>query len=1110
MKLTTVLLTACFLQVSATGLSQKVSFSAKETTLEAVFASIEKQTDFVFLYSKAAIRNAKPVTLEANDVELKQFLAALFRWQPLEYFIEGKSIFISPKRTAIVQPSNVYLPELADTLITVSGRIRDAVGNPVARATVRVKGASQSTYTADNGTFYLSRVNENATLIISNVGFETQEIRLKPGQRVVETILKVSVRDMDQVVVSTGIFKKEDKSFTGASRTVTNKELKQFGNRNLIVSLRNIDPSFNIIESNLFGSDPNRLPEIQIRGNSSIPNVNEIRNESNAQLNTPLIILDGFQSTLQALLNINENDVESITILKDAAATAIYGSRGANGVVVITTRMPKPGKLRVSFGTNINLETADLSGYSLLKGRDKLELERLAGYYEFVNTSDDLPLKRYYSYLLDEVNRGVETDWMALPLRNAYGMRNNIRIEGGDNQFRYSAAFQTNNVAGVMKGSDRKTTNGTITLSYTYRKLLFRNYLNISSVKSRQSPYGAFGDYVKQNPYWAPYDENGKVNKFLGNPGNTDWIGRWRNLPTNPLYNATLHTFDKSNQTAYTNNTTIEWRINNDLRVRAQLGITKSQTQTDKFRPADHTAFANYSGQDIFRKGDYAYSVNNAFSYDGSLNLTWSTIIGQNHNLFAGADFNIRQNEASSYRFLAEGFPNERLDFITMGQQYAKGGKPTGDEALSRALGFVGNVNYNYANRYFADVVFRVDGSSQFGSRKRFAPFWSVGLGWNIHEEKFFNANSVVNRLKLRGSVGITGSTNFNAYQAMTTYAYFTDDRYYNWNGTYQLGYGNKDLQWQQALKYNVGTDIELFNRYLMLNGEYYIETTNDLISSVNTPASNGFSYYTANIGKLRNQGFELRATGYLMKKPKGLTWSVTGAVLQNRNKVISTSAALKDAQKSIRDLQTDPGQLFIEGYSSNTIWVVRSLGIDPSTGNELFLRADGTPTYTWSGNDVMPAGTTEPDLFGNFGTMLRYKGFTLNTSFRFRLGGQMYNQTLVERVESNNFDYNMDERSFFGRWQKPGDQAPFKGIRNTKPTYKSSRFVQNENTLVMQNINLQYDFRNAKWLTRMGIENINISADMAEPMYISTVRRERGTTYPFSRQFSLSLNATF
>lgn len=1102
-------------QVDASTYAQQVTLKRQNVSLETILKDFEKQSGYTFFYKKADVAPMSKVNIDVKDKPLNLALNDLLKEGNFTYEYFDKTIVIkrSPKK---VEPMQVNVNTERSTPASdiqqqyVRGVVTDEKGNPLAGVTVSLKTNPRSAVaTNDKGEFTLPVSSNNQEIVFNLLGYKTHTQRVTIGG---SNIVRLAIQEdeLDEVYVSTGIFKKVDKSFTGASRTITTEELKLYGNRNLITSLRNIDPSFNIIENNSFGSDPNRLPEIQIRGNSSIPNVNEIQNESNAELNTPLIILDGFQSTLRALLDINENDVQSITLLKDAAATAMYGARGANGVVVITTKLPQLGKLRVSVGSNLNVENADLNGYTLLKSREKLELERLAGYYDNVNATVDIPLKRYYNFILNEINSGVETDWLALPLRTSYAWRNNIRLEGGHEQFRYSATAQTNNIAGVMKGSGRNAFNGSITLSYTYNNLVFRNYSNINNVKSTESPYGSFAEYVRQNPYWRPYDENGNVIKLLGNPGSTDYGSYWGSLPTNPLYNASLKTYDKTNANTLTNNTAIEWDVIPSIKVRGQFGITKTVEQSDRFRPADHTAFANYTLVDEFRKGDYLYEVGNTLNYDGALGLDYSKVFNTVHVVTGGVNFNIRQYDMREYGFLAEGFTNPNLDFVSMAQQYEKDSKPRGKEEFNRAVGFAGTLNYIYDNRFFADLVYRREGSSQFGSNQRFAPFWSAGMGWNIHEEAFLKDNTNINRLKIRGSIGTTGSTNFRSYQALTTYAYYTADRYYNWNGAYLLGYGNSDLKWQQGLKINIGTDLELFNRYLLVNGDYYIETTKDLVSSVNTPASNGFSTYTANIGSLRNKGFELRATVFLMKQSDGIVWSVTGGALQNRNKVLETSKALKDAQIAIQNMNTTVGTMYVEGYSSNAIWVVPSLGIDPSTGKELYLGADGQPTYTWRGGDVIAVGSTDPKLWGNFSTMLRYKGFTLNTSFRYRIGAQQYNTTLANRVESPDYKYNMDERVFFERWQKPGDITPFKGINNLTPTYKTSRFVQDENTLVMQNFNLQYNFVRAAWLQKARMQNLTVGMDVSEPMYLSTIRRERGTTYPFSRQFSFTINATF
>lgn len=1103
LKLTLIILTTVILQSSAASFAQ-ITINEKSASLESVLQKIRKQSGYDFFYSNNMLKNTKPVSINVKNASVEEVLKLSFKDQPLSYTIEQKAIVLrynnEPERVVFLQK-------------TITGKILDETNSPIPGASIRVKGmpAAPIAISDGNGNFMIS-AKDDQILIVSYLGYQTQEVAIA-GKKLPLTIrMEVAESALKEVkVINTGLFKKSTESFTGASTTVTADELAANGNRNLITSLRNIDPAFNIIESNAFGSNPNRLPEIQIRGNSSIPNVGELQDQARAELNTPLIILDGFQSTLQKLYDMNENEVESITILKDAAATAMYGSRGSNGVIIIITKAPKPGKLRLSLRSDVNFEAPDLTDYSLLKAAEKLELERVAGYYNNARAESDLPLKRYYNFLLNEVNSGVETDWMALPLRNSFGQRHFLKVEGGDNAFRYSASGQLNDIQGVMKESFRRTFNGNITLAYTYKNLRFRNNLQIQESNSKESPYGQFSEYVRLNPYWRPFDAKGNPLKFLGDPGNFDYSGYWlAALPTNPLYNATLNTFDKSNTNELVNNTMVEWNVVKDLVLRAQLGLTKGTIQNDVFRPAEHTAFAEYGQLDIFRKGDYEYGITNYYGYDGSLNLAYNKLINSKHLITAGADYNMRQNKRSFSEFLAEGFPNADLDFMAMALQYAKDRKPRGDESLTRAVGLTGNVNYIYDNKYFVDFSARIDGSSQFGSKKRFAPFWSAGIGWNLHNEKFLTNNKYINRLKLRGSVGTTGAQNFKAYQALSTYRYYTDQRYFNWMGAYLLGLGNENLQWQQTEKYNIGTDAEFLNRRIRLTADYYIETTEDLVSSVNVQASNGFASYVDNIGRLRNSGYEIKVTGFILNNPKSFTWSVSGAVLHNKNKILETSKALKDAQATSLGNPTRLETIYMEGYSSNAIWVVPSLGIDPSTGKELYLGKDGLPTYTWKASDIAAVGSQDPKIFGNFSTMLRYKDFAVNTSFRYTLGGQQYNQTLIDRVELGSYKFNVDSRVYYSRWQNPGDIAAFKGLLVTTPTYKSSRFVQDENTLVLQNINFQYNVSNKIFLQKLSLESLNVTVNAAEPMYLSTVRRERGTTYPFSRQFSLTLNATF
>lgn len=1108
MKLVTLLLTVCCLQLSATIRSQSVTLSVRNAPVEAVLTEIKKQTGYSIIWDERQLETVAPVSMQVKNASLEDVLKKLLTGQSLSYQVIGKMIVIKNIDSGQKEDLNseLYMPPFS-----VTGVVQTAEGEPIPGASIQIKNSRTGVTSAANGRFTIqTNIKDSVvTLMVSSLGYVTREVSARNEQKLF-IVLQKSEAKLEELVISTGVFDRKKENYTGAVTTVTAEELARYSNRNLLVALRNIDPAFNIIESNITGSDPNIIPDVQIRGNSNIPNVNEIRDQS-LGMNNPLIILDGFESTMQRLLDMNQNEVESLTILKDASATAIYGSRGANGVIVIKTRLPKGGrggKIRIGYRSDVSFEVPDLTSYNLLKSGEKLELERMVGLYDGSKPDREVSLKEYYSFLLNEINRGVETDWLSKPLRTAIGQKHNLRLEGGDQNFRYSLSANLNDIPGAMKGSFRRTFNGNVMLTYNHKNLRFQNNIQIALGRSQNSPYGSFADYAKMNPYWAPYDQNGNPYRLLGDPGSNIYAGRWFSLPGNPLYNAVLNSFDKASSTGLTNNFSVEWKMNKGFILRGRLGVSKGESETDKFLPANHTSFAQL---DILRRGTYDYGTSKNFQYDVGINLTYSRQFNK-HSLFIGADYNLRESTASSYLFKVEGFNHPNFDFLTMGLQYAQNSRPQGAESITRTIGLTSSVNYTYDDRYFIDLTERYDGSSQFGELNRFAPFWSIGVGWNLHKEDFLKNNTIIKRLKLRGSMGTTGSQDFKAYQALQTYRYVAGDRYYSWVGAQLIELGNERLRWQQKTNYNVGLEGDFFNSRLLVTSDFYIETTNGLISSVDLPASNGFSRYIDNIGKLENKGMELKVTYHIVPfNPKrGFAWSVMGSVFHNRNKIIQISQALKDAQKDIETaVNTSPDRLYKEGYSSNTIWVVPSLGIDPSTGKEIYIDNEGNPTLTWSSMYLKASGIGEPKYRGAVNTTVRYKFFSMTFSLAYRTGGQVYNSTLIEKVETGNYQYNMDSRVFESRWKQPGDKAAFKGLLVTIPTYKTSRFVQNESSLQMQNVNFQYDFKQP-FVRKMGLQNFSIAGDVAEAFFISTIRRERGTSYPFAQKFSLTLNAVF
>ena len=306
---------------------------------------------------------------------------------------------------------------------------------------------------------------------------------------------------------------------------------------NVLQALKNIDPSFQVIESNQFGSDPNRVPEIQMRGASSFT---DMKDKYQTNPNQPLFIVDGFEQTIEKVMDMDMNRVESITTLKDATAKALYGSKGANGVVVIETKRPAIGQMTVSYTGSLDIQAPDLSSYNLCDAWEKLEVERLSGIY---TSSTNNPVGQQqrdelYQALKKEVERGVDTYWLSKPLRTGVGQKHSLNFEGGDEFIRYNVNVSYNNVAGVMKGSDRKTYGGGFTFSYRYKSLLFREQLSLLHNKAENSPYGTFSDYAKLNPYWRTHNEDGTIREIL----NPIEVSYGDDPIYNPLINKTLNT----------------------------------------------------------------------------------------------------------------------------------------------------------------------------------------------------------------------------------------------------------------------------------------------------------------------------------------------------------------------------------------------------------------------------------------------------------------------------------------------------------------------------------------------------------------------------------------
>ena len=1006
--------------------------------------------------------------------------------------------------------------------VEVTGIVIDEESVPVAGAGVVLKGTTIGVSTEADGTFRLEMESPGPEFVLefSFIGMKTREVKVKPrdGKADMEVVLEMDQNELDQVVV-TGIFNRRKESYTGSAVTMKGEDIKKVSTTNIAKAISVIDPSFRVMDNFEIGSDPNRLPDMRMRGTSTLPggssgsgDLVSLQGEYDTYPNQPLLMLDGFEIDVQTMADLDPDRIASITILKDASATAIYGSKASNGVIVIETLAPRPGAINVTYSGSVRVEIPDLSSYNLMNSEEKILVEKLAGLYP----ENDLASLRDYESRLREVRRGVDTYWLSQPLRTAVQHRHAVTLEGGSQALRYKLYAGLNETPGVMKGSKRSTQTASLDLSYRLSKFQLKNSVTVDNAVGTDSPYGSFSQYAMLNPYLRPYDEDGNVNKVMqtwnmlySGSGNTYEIA-------NPMYNATFHSLDRTTSLTIRELFKLEYRPADAWILQANVSLSKGISKDEVFRPGYHTAFNNVTDPTL--KGDFSRAQSESFNYAIDFTAMYNKVFREKHYVTANLRYSVDQNQSETYGALVTGFPNDTMDHILFGQKYSE--NMTGSENTSRSIGGVLTAGYSYMYRYSFDATIRVDGSSQFGRDNRFAPFWSAGFKWDITNEPFMKSVEWMDDLVFATSYGITGTQGFAPYQSRQVYSYSDLMQYYlssDATGIELVALGNDKLKWQQTATWNTRLELSLLKGRITARAEYYIKNTENSLAQITLAPSLGFSSYPANMGTLQNQGVELNIAFIPYRnEAKEAYWVISANGSHNRNKLTRISEALSRMNELNASTESiSPLPRYVEGQSTTAIWAVRSLGIDPSTGDEILLKRDGSVTSEYDPVDAVICGDTEPKWQGNVNTSFNYMGFGINLGFTYRFGGQMYNSTLVQKVENADLRYNADRRVLQLRWQNPGDVAQYKRLTNSangSNTQQTSRFVMNENLFQMSSLSLTYRMDNNEYpfLRRLHISSMRWSFNMEDIFYLSSIKRERGTDYPFSRQFALSLNLVF
>lgn len=1000
----------------------------------------------------------------------------------------------------------------------VYGRVIEKLSKePMVGVTIRLDGHSTGVITDINGCYVLTLPEKGGLVIYSYIGFETRKIKVTSRQKV--DVQMVEATESIQEVIVTGYNSIQKESFTGNTTKIEKEDLLKVNPNNLISAIQTFDPSFRIQENLAAGSDPNSLPQFVLRGQTGIgettlgqTSTSSISREVlSGNSNLPIFILDGFEVDVEKIYDLDMNSIHSINILKDAAATAMYGSRAANGVIVIERRAPEAGKFRVQYSGVLSAELPDLSSYNLMNAREKLETERLAGLYDS-NTPEIDPYTNGYYQRLNNVLTGVDTYWLSQGLRTALNHKHSVFIDGGENDVRWGVELGFRGTEGVMKHSSRKNANAAFYVDYRIGGLQIKNKVTYTYNKSTDVPFNSFSDYSHLLPYMRLYDENGdyvrRLEKFDGASG----------TQVNPLYEINFYnSFDHSGYDEVTDDLSLNWRITDGLRLRGQFSVLMRNSTGDLYKDP---ASVSYSASTGNINGEKTESTQKRTVIDGSLSLMYNNTF-KGHNLNICLSSNMRQTQSTASETRYRGFPGG--DLVSSNYAAEVYGKPSSSDNTTRLVGALLTSNYTYNNIYLADLTGRIDGSSEFGSDKRWSMFWSTGAGINIHNYDFMKSNELFSMLKFRVSYGLTGKTNFSLYSAKDMYQLQTDSWYPTGYGVFLYQMGNPNLKWERKYTLDYGVEIGLWHDKIYLKASAYDERTIDLITDYTIPSSTGFTSYKENMGKVKNTGVELELRARLYSDRNWL-FQLYGSFARNKNTIIEISQAMRDYNKRVEELfsgynpesSSDSKYAktylkYYEGASLTSIYGMKSLGISPTNGKEIYLRRNGDVTDVWSADEWTIIGDTAPKGQGSFGYTLSYKQLSMFASFLYTFGGDAYNNTLVSYVENADIkNDNVDKRVLLDRWQKPGDITTMKDIRDRNVTTgASSRFVQKNNTLQWSSLTMSYNFR-PEQLKKLHLSGLRLSFTMNDLFYWSTIRQERGLDYPYSRSFNLTTNIIF
>ena len=1031
--------------------SQKVSLDFKNERVEKVLASIKSQTGMSLVFSDQLVDVNRKVTMQLKDVTLKEALTRLLSGINLTFEIRNNKIYFIEKK-AVSQPGSRKK--------RVTGVVKDVMGEPLIGANVVEKGRSTNGVITDfNGKFTLE-VDESASLVVSYIGYLAQDIPTK-GKGDFHIILKEDTNTLDEVVVTGyGDFKKA--TYTGSASVLTTEKLEALP----VVSVGQM------IESNIPGisvvagtsSQPGAKTTLRVRGVASMNASTE-----------PLYVLDGvpipsydlsnFTSMSEAggmgfIETLNPADIESITVLKDAASASLYGAKGANGVVLITTKKGKEGKLRVNMAAKYGITDFAYTYRPLMGGEERRKLihEGLVNFQLDKGVSEQ-EAQQYADANIDQYAKRLPqgySDWESALFKTGYQQDYNLSASAGNQNSSFIGSLGYTKQTGVSLNSEMERFTGRVDASNKYKKVEFGMNASFSWTKNVHLPEGKFygsaiyASKVNLTPSTPIYNEDG-----------TYASGYRENNGYNPILEAEVNDYYARTVRAM-GTAKIAYNVWDNLKVSSVFTVDYSLTKDFFFQSPDGRDGATYQGRGRMQMTD-------RIRYTSQNNLTYSKTFGK-HSVSAVTAFEVMKYDYEDLYAAKKTYGQDIHTSLGNAADPIDADQKLQEDAL---MSYVASVNYSYDDKYYASFSFRRDGSSRLSPDTRWGNFWSLSASWRLSQERFMQPlKSVLSDLKLRASYGVNGNlpSSYYGYQSTYTTGAFYSGKPSPWESTL----GNEELTWEKNYALNLGLDIGLFSR-VNVSLDWYTRTTKDLLMSKQLNSISGFSSLLTNVGQMRNTGVELEVRSNNIKT-KDFSWTTAFNLSHNKNKILK-----------LADLPwfVDGRYVRKEGYPFNTIYLREYAGVDPETGSALYYDNQQDENGNYTKNKVTDPGQASPiplkditpTISGGFMNTFNYKFIDLSFNLSYSFGGYSYDNASYILQDDGYSVISNKSTEQRRRWQKPGDitDVPRFVYGNKKGgNYNSSRAIHSTDHIRLKSLILGLNAPKA-WLQKLGIGNARI-----------------------------------